>query len=47
MKDYKALRIQMVETQIQRRGIGNLRVLETMKKIPRHEFVSEKLAGYA
>ena len=47
MKDYKALRIQMVETQIRRRGIGNLRVLEAMKKIPRHEFVSEKLAGYA
>jgi len=35
-------RLRMVETQIQYRGITDPRVLETMRRIPRHRFVSAK-----
>lgn len=38
---YAELRAEMVETQIQRRGIRNAAVLEAMGKSPRHEFVPE------
>ena len=31
----------MVRTQIEERGIRDLRVLDAMRKVPRHEFVPE------
>jgi protein-L-isoaspartate(D-aspartate) O-methyltransferase len=34
-------RIRMVRTQLQDRGIRDVRVLEAMREVPRHEFVSE------
>ncbi len=34
---------EMVETQIRRRGIQDERVLEAMRRVPRHEFVPAKL----
>ena len=37
----------MVESQIVRRGVKDKRVLEAMRKVPRHEFVPEGMAGYA
>ena len=40
-------RLKMVETQIIRRGVKDKRVLDAIRKVPRHRFVSEKLAGYA
>ncbi|MCD6118176.1 protein-L-isoaspartate(D-aspartate) O-methyltransferase [bacterium] len=39
---YKAKRIKMVEEQIVGRGIKSSRVINVMKKIPRHLFVTEK-----
>lgn len=36
---YEVLRHRMVKTQIAGRGISNLRVIEAMKKVPRHLFV--------
>ena len=43
------MRLKMVETQIQARGIHDERVLAAMRKVPRHEFVppEEKLAAYS
>jgi len=38
---YLQLRAEMVETQIQRRGITNSGVLRAMATVPRHEFVPE------
>ncbi|MBI4115821.1 MAG: protein-L-isoaspartate(D-aspartate) O-methyltransferase [Candidatus Omnitrophica bacterium] len=45
---FSEMRRQMVETQIQRRGIKDERVLNAMLKVPRHEFVPtvEKLLAY-
>ncbi len=37
--EYAGLRDQMVETQIEARGVKNKNVLEAMKKVPRHLFV--------
>lgn len=37
----------MIEQQIKRRGINNLKVLKAMEKVPRHEFVEEGLKGVA
>ncbi|MEM2124028.1 MAG: protein-L-isoaspartate O-methyltransferase, partial [Methanolinea sp.] len=34
-------RLQMVESQIASRGIRNFRVLQAMRKVPRHLFVPE------
>ena len=39
MPDWERLRDKMVETQLRRRGIRDTRVLEAMRKVPRHEFV--------
>ena len=38
-KEYAFLRHAMVKNQIENRGISNPRVLEAMKKVPRHRFV--------
>lgn len=38
---YATLRARMVEEQLQRRDIVDLRVLEVMARVPRHEFVPE------
>ncbi len=37
--DFAALRAEMVEKQIRRRGISSSRVLQAMLEVPRHEFV--------
>lgn len=37
----------MVRTQLQERGICDVRVLEAMREVPRHEFVSEMFRGGA
>jgi len=42
MKDYEALREQMVEHQIISRGVHDKRVLASMLKVPRHLFVDEE-----
>ena len=42
-----ALRLRMVRDQIEGRGVRDRRVLEAMKKIPRHLFVSEALRSRA
>jgi protein-L-isoaspartate(D-aspartate) O-methyltransferase len=39
--DWDALRRRMVERQIQERGIASQRVLEAMRRVPRHRFVPE------
>ena len=39
--DYARLRYQMVENQIERRNVRDKRVLEAMRKVPRHLFVPE------
>ena len=44
---FKRLREKMVSTQIEARGIHDQRVLETMRKIPRHLFIGEALEGQA
>jgi protein-L-isoaspartate(D-aspartate) O-methyltransferase len=38
---YSAVRTEMLETQLRKRGIKDLAVLETMAQVPRHEFVPE------
>jgi protein-L-isoaspartate(D-aspartate) O-methyltransferase len=37
--DFEAARIRMVEQQLERRGIADLRVLRAFRTVPRHEFV--------
>ena len=44
---YKSLRDEMVKSQIEARGINNWRVLNAMKKVPRHEFVPQEYIKYA
>jgi protein-L-isoaspartate(D-aspartate) O-methyltransferase len=44
---YKRWREEMVERQIERRGITNPAVLNAMRKVPRHFFVSEALMDQA
>ncbi len=41
MTDFDALRAQMVERQLRRRGIADQRVLEAMSQVPRERFVPE------
>jgi protein-L-isoaspartate(D-aspartate) O-methyltransferase len=41
--DPQIQREEMVRTQLAERGIRDLRVLDAMRKVPRHEFVSERL----
>ena len=38
---YAGARLDMLETQLRRRGITDCRVLEAMAQVPRHEFVPE------
>lgn len=40
-------RVRMVEEQIIARGVGDLRVLDAMRSVPRHEFVSFVWRGFA
>src|SRR5437867_1127269 len=49
VKDWNRLRDEMVEKQLRRRGIRSARVLEAMRKVPRHEFVPdfERSAAYS
>ncbi len=44
---FKRLREKMVSTQIEARGIHDQRVLEAMRKVPRHLFISEALQDQA
>jgi len=37
--DFERARLAMVESQIQARGVSDSRVLEVMRRVPRHEFV--------
>lgn len=45
--DFETLRQQMVAEQIEARGISDHRVLEVMRRVPRHEFVPEDLQHLA
>lgn len=45
--ELRALRGQMVEEQLRRRGIRDERVLAAMNRVPRHEFVSSDLRHLA
>src|SRR5690242_17705215 len=45
--DYAAERARMVEEQLARRGIGDQRVLDAMRRVPRHLFVEATAAPYA
>lgn len=47
MRDFDTERERMVEQQLVARGIRDERVLEAMREVPRHEFVSADLAPYA
>jgi protein-L-isoaspartate(D-aspartate) O-methyltransferase len=47
MTDFKEAREWMVEWQIERRGIGNPRVLAAMRRVPREEFVAADLRQFA
>ncbi|HXH05536.1 MAG TPA: protein-L-isoaspartate(D-aspartate) O-methyltransferase [Vicinamibacterales bacterium] len=44
---YRAARLRMVDEQIRARGISDARVLEAMRKVPRHRFVPERLRALA
>ncbi len=44
---YQHLRDYMVKSQIESRGVRDPRVLEAMKKVPRHVFVPEQLRRFA
>jgi protein-L-isoaspartate(D-aspartate) O-methyltransferase len=45
--DFPVLREKMVESQIVARGVKDIKVLEAMRKVPRHLFVPENLQSYA
>lgn len=42
-----AERMRMVDRQLRRRGIHDLRILDAMERVPRHEFVSEQFLSSA
>lgn len=44
---YKNQRYEMVRTQIASRGISNQKVLEALRKVPRHEFVPPEYRRFA
>jgi len=46
-EDYENLRERMVASQIEGRGIRDLRVLKAMRKVPRHAFVPNEMRAYA
>ena len=43
----RALRVRMVEEQIEARGVKNPRVLDAMRRVPRHDFVPREVAHLA
>jgi protein-L-isoaspartate(D-aspartate) O-methyltransferase len=45
--DYAAARARMVQQQLEARGVRDPRVLATMGKVPRHEFVPERYRSQA
>ena len=45
--DYDAQRERMVKEQIASRDVTDMRVLAAMRKVPRHEFVPEKVRSSA
>lgn len=47
LQSFQAQREQMVRSQLAERGIGDLRVLEAMRSVPRHEFVPEEFRSRA
>jgi len=47
MKDFEKLRLRMVKTQIEVRGVRDEKLLEAMRKVPRHLFVPEKYRKYS
>jgi protein-L-isoaspartate(D-aspartate) O-methyltransferase len=47
LADFSMSRLEMVRKQIEARGVHDVRVLEAMKKIPRHKFVPEKIQEQA
>jgi protein-L-isoaspartate(D-aspartate) O-methyltransferase len=47
MADFAALREEMVERQLKGRGIGDCRVLDAFRAIPREEFVPQEARGEA
>jgi len=46
-QDFTAARHRMVERQIEARGVRDTRVLEAMRKVPRHRFVPESYISMA
>ena len=46
-REYAALRVEMIEKQLRRRGISDAAVLAVMAAVPRHEFVAEELRSHA
>ena len=46
-KDWGRPRNDMVEKQLRQRGIRDQRVLEAMRRVPRHQFVPESLRDYS
>src|SRR4051812_27557774 len=47
MPDFAALREEMVERQIARRGIGGRRILDAFREVPREAFVPEGVRDFA
>jgi protein-L-isoaspartate(D-aspartate) O-methyltransferase len=47
MADYAAERDAMIERQLRRRGIGEQRILDAFRQVPREEFISEEYAHLA
>lgn len=47
MDDFADQRARMVSSQIERRGMNNMRVLQAMRDIPRHQFVPPELQEHA
>ena len=45
--DFELLRREMVEAQIEARGVSDPRVLEAMRAVPRHEYVPERYRSTA
>lgn len=46
-RNFQEERERMVKSQIIARGVKDERILEAMKKVPRHKFVSESMISYA
>jgi len=46
-KDFRREREEMVAAQIESRGIKDTRILEAMRKVPRHKFIPHEMVPYA